>query len=525
MLKASGSLGAATMLSRILGMVRVMIYARFMGDTWVASAFYFAFQIPNLFRRLLGEGALSAALVPILKETEVRQGRDSMWQAASAALSLIFCLCSASVLLLAGICSLALWLGEGMTERNRLFFELLRLMSPYVLMVCLAAVLMGICNVRGHFFVPALGATMLNVIAIAAVLVLAPLMGTRLEDQIFGLVAGVLLAGLVQMVFQLPLLAREGFRPRFTAPWRHPSVGEISRRMAAGIVGVAAFQINVVFTQWIAFRQEDHIVASYEYAVRLMELPQGVIGISLATFMLTALSGLAARNRYPEFCRTLKEGMGHVIFANCLAASMLFVLAEPIVRLLFQYGEFDETSTERCRFALRCLVPGLVSFSLVNVAARAYFAMGDVKTPMRYSVYCFAANAALAIPLVPYLEEGGLGIANTISSMLNLCLLALGLRRRLPQLSYRDMLGSLGAVLAAAAAAGCLAWGCHRWIEGWMGHEALSARLAGVFAPLILGGVLYLGLSLWWRVGSAQESLSLASSLARRLFGGNSRND
>ena len=113
MLKASGSLGAATMLSRILGMVRVMIYARFMGDTWVASAFYFAFQIPNLFRRLLGEGALSAALVPILKETEVRQGRDSMWQAASAALSLIFCLCSASVLLLAGICSLALWLGEG----------------------------------------------------------------------------------------------------------------------------------------------------------------------------------------------------------------------------------------------------------------------------------------------------------------------------------------------------------------------------------------------------------------------------
>ena len=514
MLKSSGALGAATLLSRILGMVRVMIYARFMGDTWVASAFYFAFQVPNLFRRLLGEGAISAALVPILKQNEVEKGQRAMWGVANAALSLIFCLCSVAVVLLIGGSSLAIWIrGEGLGEQNRLFFELLRTMSPYVLMVCMAAVLMGICNVRGIYFIPALGSTMLNVVMIGAVLFLAPRYDGGLERQIFGLAAGVLLAGILQMVFQVPVLMREGFRPRFIPPWRHPSVRDITRRMMAGVVGIAAFQINVVFTQWIAYREGKHVVASYEYAVRLMELPQGVIGVSLATFLLTALSGFAARSLYPEFCRTLKEGMGHVIFANCLAAALLFVLAEPIVRLLFERGEFDADSTDRCRFALRCLVPGLVSFSLVNMIARAFFALGDVKTPMRCSVYCFAANAAMVVPLVPHLQQGGMGIANTLSSTLNLWLLSRGLCRKLPELRFSDLYQSAGAVLGASLAAGLAAWGCLVWIEEGMGNRTLIARLAGVFVPMLAGTAIYLGLALWWKIPSARESWSLVRSM------------
>ena len=199
MLKSSGAMGLATMMSRILGMIRVMVYARFMGDTWVASAFFFAFQVPNLFRRLLGEGALSAALVPILKEKEVKDGEQTMWEAANVALSMLVCLCTVIVGILILGTSLVLWYG-GAGLKAMLFLELLRVMSPYVLMVCGAAVLMGLCNARGFFFIPALGSTLLNVVMIWAVLFLAPRMGATLDEQVFGLAIGVLIAGFFQMI-------------------------------------------------------------------------------------------------------------------------------------------------------------------------------------------------------------------------------------------------------------------------------------------------------------------------------------
>lgn len=504
-------MGLATLLSRILGMCRVIFYARFMGDSMVASAFVFAFQIPNLFRRLLGEGALSAALVPILKETEIRDGTRTMWDTANAALSFLIFVCSGVVLVIAVSCTLLLWLG-GWTLRTYLFLELLRIMSPYILMVCSAAVMMGMCNARGIFFVPALGATMLNVVMILSVLFLAPAMGEDRYDQVFGLAIGVLIAGVLQMLFQLPVLMKEGFRPRPILPWKHPAVREIVARLIPGVVGVAAFQINVVITTWIGYREADYVVASFEYAVRLMELPQGVIGISLATFLLPTLSGLAAEKKYPEFRSTLKEGMGYVIFANLPASIFLFILAEPIVRLLFQWGAFDATSTYRCQFALKCLIPGLVAFSLVNVCARAFFALGDVKTPMRVSVFCLAANLVLAFQLIPLFQQGGMGMANTASSALNLGLLIYALRRKFPRLDFADMVTALHKMLSGGVLAGLMTWGSYVLLEGWLGQDGLWPRVAVVFAPLALGTVVYAGVTWWLRVGAAQEILTLVKS-------------
>ena len=514
MLKSSGALGAATLLSRILGMVRVMIYARFMGDTWVAGAFYFAFQVPNLFRRLLGEGALSAALVPILKEVEVKQGMRPMWQTANAALSLLVCLCSVAVVLTVGATSFLLWLNDWSKE-TLLFLELLRLMSPYILMVCSAAVLMGICNVRGIFFLPALGSTMLNVAMILSVLFLTPLFGAQLEEKVFGLVVGVLLAGLLQMFFQLPVLFKEGFRPAFILPWRHPAIRDITGRMMAGIVGIAAFQINVIFTQWIAYREGGYVVASFEYAVRLMELPQGVIGISLATFLLTALSGLAAKKDFRAFQSTLKEGLGYVIFANIPAAVIMFLLAEPIVRLLFERGAFNAQSTFGCGFALQCLVPGLVFFSLVNVFARAFFALGDVKTPMRISIFCLVLNAVLAVLLIPRFVQGGMGMANTISSAINLALLVRALKRKLPGLEFRAVRLEATVVIGCTLVAGLLVWGTQTWLHAALGVQTLTGRLAEVFIPMILGGGVYLALAWLFNVKSAKQIGKLLRSKSR----------
>ena len=504
-------MGAATLLSRILGMCRVMVYARFMGDSMVASAFVFAFQVPNLFRRLLGEGALSAALVPILKEKEIEEGDRGMWDTANAALSLLVCVCSVAVVLLIAGCSFLLWYG-GWTLQTLLFLELLQIMSPYVLLVCVAAVLMGMCNARGIFFIPALGATMLNVVMISTVLFVVPHVEGGLEDKVIALAYGILVAGVFQMLFQLPVLAKEGFRPKIILPWKHPSVQEIIRRMVPGIIGVGAFQINVLLTNWIAYSQASHVVASFEYAVRLMELPQGVIGISLATFLLPTLSGLAAKKKFPEFRSTLKEGMGYVVYANLPATVLMFVLAEPIVRLLFEGAAFDAFATYRCQFALKCLLPGLVAFSLVNVCARAFFALGDVKTPMRISVFCLGTNLILAFQLIPSFEQGGMGMANSASSFLNLGLLIYALRKKFSKLTFVDMYRPLNSMVTASVLAGLVAWGCHAFLDGWLGHEGIVSRLIVVFVPLTLGGAAYAGTTLWLKVKAAEDLIGLLKS-------------
>jgi len=247
MLKSSGAMAAATLTSRVLGMVREMVYAAFMGNTWVASAFIMAFQVPNLFRRLLGEGALTAAFIPIFKHKEVSHGEAEMWRSANAVIyGLVTAAAAVTVVAVAGI-SIALAVGVANGETN-LMLRLLRLMFPYMLLVCLAAVLIGMANARGHFFVPALGAVILNLMMIASVLFLAPRLGVELQTQIFGLAIGVLVAGLAQALFQLPSLTREGYRYHWVSPWRDPTVGEVVRKMLPGSIGVAAFQINVLLT-------------------------------------------------------------------------------------------------------------------------------------------------------------------------------------------------------------------------------------------------------------------------------------
>ena len=231
MLKSSGAMAAATMTSRVLGMVREMVYAGFMGNSWVASAFQLAFQVPNLFRRLLGEGALTAAFIPIFKKKEVHEGEAEMWRAANAVISgLVTAAAAVTALAVAAVTSFLVVKGKDIEPETKLMLELLRLMFPYMLLVCLAAVLIGMANARGHFFVPALGAAILNVVMIASVLFLAPRLGRTLEEQIFGLAIGVVLAGIAQAFFQLPSLEREGYRYRWVSPWRNPTVREVVQR-------------------------------------------------------------------------------------------------------------------------------------------------------------------------------------------------------------------------------------------------------------------------------------------------------
>ena len=502
MLKSSGAMAGATLLSRLLGMVRVMIYARFMGDGPIASAFVYAFQIPNLFRRLLGEGALTAAFIPLFKNKEKTEGDKAMWHTANAVVSALVVISSLVIgVVMLGLSAALMW-GEFDTH-TRLMLELLRVVFPYMLLVCLAAVFMGMLNSRGYFFIPAMGATLLNVVMIATVLLVAPRWGEDLSEQIFALAFGVLVAGVAQAGFQLPYLYREGYRLRWVTPWRNDSVREVVRKMIPATIGVAAFQFNIIITQTLAFWIErasgTKIVASFEYAVRLMELPQGVFGVSLATFLLPTLAGLAADKQFPEFRDNLRRGMGYLFFVNAIAAAMLMVLAEPMVRLLFEHGAFTADSTRRASFALMCLAPSLLTYSAVNVMARAFYALGDTKVPMQISAVCLCLNIVVLLPLIfmfpKGLEAGALGVANALSSLLNVGLLSYALKRKMPKWEIQSLLRPVAGMLLEAVVAGGVAWFLHgQWVAN-LGYETVWLKIGEVFAPAIVAALVYWGIT------------------------------
>lgn len=522
MLKSTAAMGAATLTSRVLGMAREVVYANFMGTTWVASAFILAFQVPNLFRRLLGEGALTAAFIPIFKAKE-EECPKAMWQAANAVVSGLAAAAGILTLLVVLGLTVALAVGHGtFSAPTELMLRLLRVMFPYTLLVCLAAVFIGMANARGYFFVPALGAVALNVIMIASVFFLAPHMGVRLDQRVFALAIGVLAAGVAQALFQWPLLRREGWQFAWVNPWHDPTVHEVVRKMIPGSIGVAAFQINVLLTQSFSYWFDERVVSTFSYAVRLMELPQGMFGISLATYLLPTLSGIAARKDYPEFRRTLGAGLAQLAFANLAAAAVCLALAEPIVRLLFERGKFDATSTTRVAHALLCLAPGLLMFSMNNILARAFYALKDIRTPMWISVFCLGLNLVVAFWLVRHFEEArvggevGLGIANTFSGACNTVLLLYSLRRKLHHLDLLPLRNDLLALLAAAVLAGGAAYYAAAAWTARFGHATLHAKLGEVFLPLTIAALVYGAVAFGLKVPAAREVVDLVMKKLRR---------
>lgn len=504
MLKSSGALAAATLTSRVLGMVREIVYYAFMGVGMVNGAFTLAFMIPNLFRRLLGEGALTASFIPIFKEKERTSTEAEMWRAANAVISGL--MAAASLITLVAIAGISLALAfHQFQPKTELMLHLLRIMFPYMLLICLTAVFMGMLNARGHFFIPATGAVVMNVVMIGSVYLLAPRLGTTLETQIFGLAIGVLVAGAAQAAFQLPSLRGEGFRYHWVSPWNDTTVRRVVRQMIPGTIGIAAFQINVLTTQSIAFWVDPSIVASFQGAVRLMELPQGVFGISIATYLLPTLAGLAAEKKYDEYRSSLNQGIDHLVFINLLATILLFTLAEPIIRLLFEHGKFTKDDTPLVSWALVCLSPGLVAFSLVNILARAFYALGDTTTPMKISIFCLFINLVFAMALIGRFRQGGLGMANSASACFNVSLLFYALRKKLGKLEFGALRKMLWPIFVAGIFAGLTAWGAYYQWDKVFGHVGLAHRLGAVFVPMTLASLVYWVVALMFKVPPATE--------------------
>jgi putative peptidoglycan lipid II flippase len=513
LLKSSGAVAIATMLSRVLGFLRESAYSGFFGDTPVASAFILAFTIPNLLRRLLGEGALTAVFVPIFTQKEREEGQEATWRGAAAVISALLVVCTVFTVI-AFLVATFLIQFTPFRYSHGLMLGLLRWMLPFATFICTAAVFVGMLNARGRYFMPALGAAVMNIVMIASVYFLTPWFGSELEDQVYGLALGVIIGGAAQAGFQIPSILAEGFRFRWVTPWSDPMVRETAKRMLPATLGVAAYQFNVVATAFIANSHASFAVASFNYAVRLLELPQGVIGVSLSTYLLTELSRLSADKKFPEFRSTLRDGLLHLIFINTLATVLLMALAEPIIRLLFQHGRFNELATQRASLALLFLAPGLVATSLNSILSRAFYALADTKTPMHIGLFCLASNLVLVLVLVGPFLQVGLAAANAISALLNCALLVYAFRRKMPKFDMKELIPHVSRIAGLGLLACALGWaGSQAW-ESWVGHAGKLRQIGAVFVPASLAGIAYVSLGLALRMGPALE---IRSALLRRF--------
>jgi putative peptidoglycan lipid II flippase len=505
--RAVGAIGLATLASRVLGYVRDMVVAGAFGAGVTTDAFFVAYRIPNLLRRLLAEGALSTAIVPVFTEylhAGSRPDFTRMVRAVTGAALVVLVVTVALGALAAPWIVAAL--APGWTADRSLFdlaVRLTRVMFPYAALVALAALASGLLNTHGRFFVAAFGPVVLNVAMIASVLVLAP----RLHPPILALGIGVLVGGLGQLVVQLPSVRRLGVSLAPSAEWRHPAVRTIASRLAPAAFGLAAVHVTVVVNTLLASLLPGGTVSYLYYADRVMEFPLGVFGIALATAVLPTMSAQAARGERAALVETLGFALRLSAFIALPAAAGLVAAGGPIVSLLFERGAFGTADAAATARALAGYAVGLPAFSATRLAAQAFYAMGDTRTPVRVGMLAVAANVAFALGLMWPLAHAGLALASSLSAYVNAALLCWILRRRLGPLGGRAIVRSLArSALGAAAVAG---W-CAALVPAWDGAWPTAARVLLVVAA---GAGVHLAVAALLR---APELRALAAMARRR---------
>jgi len=441
---AVGTIGAATLASRVLGYVRDMVVARAFGASPVTDAFFVAFRVPNLLRRLLAEGALSTAVIPVFAEYLAAGGRTAflaMVRAVAGATTLTLCAVTLAGVLLAR--PIVTVMAPGWLADPALFdlaVSLTRMMFPYLLLVGLAALATGVLNVHQRFFTAAFGPAVLNVGMIAAVLLLA----RRFEPPIVSLAVGVLVGGLGQLLVQLPEIHRVGVPLRPSGDWRHPAVVRIARRLLPAAFGLAAVQVTVVLNTLLASLLPSGSISYLYFADRVMEFPLGVFGIALATASLPTMAAQAARGDRIGLTDTLSFSLRLSAFVAIPAATGLLALGAPIVGLLFQRGRFGAEDAAATTIALAAYAVGLPAFSATRIAAQTFYVLGDTRTPVLLGLLSVVANVGLALGLMWSLAHAGLALASSLSSYVNLLALLWALRHRLGPIGGRALVRAVG---------------------------------------------------------------------------------
>ena len=428
LLKSTVTVGANTVISRILGLVRDVVIAWAFGAGRGTDAFFVAFRLPNFLRRLFAEGAFSQAFVPILGEYKSQRSHAEVRELAgqvAGTLGAVLLVVTAVGVLAAPV--LVAVFAPGFLEdedKYSLTVQMVRITFPYILFVSLTALAAGLLNTYGRFGVPAFTPVLLNLALIAAALWLAP----RMAEPVTALAWGVLVAGIAQLAFQLPFLAHLGLLARPRISRAHEGVRRIVRLMMPAAFGASVAQINLLVDTLIASFLVTGSVSWLYYSDRMVEFPLGVFGIAMATVILPSLSQQHAEASPEAFSDTLDWALRWVVLVATPSALGLALLAEPILTTLFQYGEFSVGDVRMAALSLMAYATGLIGFMLIKVLAPGFFARQDMKTPVKVGVVALVSNVILNLALVVPLAHAGLALATSLAAFINAGLLYRGLR-------------------------------------------------------------------------------------------------
>lgn len=443
---------ALTLLSRILGLIRDALCSHFFGAGAVYSAFAIAFQIPNLFRRLFGEGALSAASIPVFSTLLEKQGRAAACRFASRLLTLLLVvLAGLAVLGEIIVLSLAAILPEG--ERTSLTLLLTAIMLPYLILICTIGVMAGLLNVLDSFGLPAMAPIIMNVCMISAVLLGGYAWPGADPRAVLALAFSVLVSGLIQLAWQWRGLASRELPVRPALARGDAHVRRVLRALAPMAIGLAAVQINTLADTLIAAAcvPNPGAPAVLFYAQRLYQFPLGVFAIAYAVVLFPALSAQAAREELDQYRRTLAAGVRTIMFVGLPCSAGLMLVAGPAIRLLFEHGEFTGADTRRVTWTLLAYASGVWAYGLLHILVRAFYALQDTVRPTISSALTVVLNLALNLTLVWWLYEAGLGLATAICAAVQCAYLAAVLSRRIAGIDWRGIAGSVGKTAAATA--------------------------------------------------------------------------
>ncbi len=465
--RSAGLAGAATLVSRLLGLARETLLAAFFGAGNQMDAYFVAFRIPNLVRDLFAEGAMSAAFVPTFTRHLTLHGKDDAWRLGinlMTALALV-----TGGLAVAGMTFAPAIVGayagafSAVPGKMELTVQLTRVMLPFLPLAALAAAAMGMLNSLHYYFVPALAPATFNVASILCLVLLVPLMPSFGWPAIMAAAIGVLVGGLAQVAVQWPALAREGFRYRPRLDLRDPGLQRVLLLMGPGTIGLAATQINLFVNTLLATSQGPGAPSWLSYAFRLMYLPIGLFGVSIATAVLPAAARHAALDDHAAVRQTLSRGLGLMLLLNVPATVGLVVLATPIVRLLFERGQFLPSDTAATASVLQCYAVGLVGYAAARIASPVFYALGQHRVPVAVSTASVGVNVLASLLLVNVMGVRGLALGTSIAALAHGLSAVWLLRRRLQGIGGVRMIWTLGKVALASTVMAAVVVAVDRW--------------------------------------------------------------
>jgi putative peptidoglycan lipid II flippase len=476
------------MASRVLGVVREQVLAAYFGAGNAMDAFNVAFRIPNLVRDLFAEGAMSAAFVPTFTRRLTQEGKESAWRLGNNVITALLLI--TAVLVLIGIVFaeplVRLFAGDYAEVPGKLELTvfLTRIMLPFLTLVALAAAFMGMLNALHRFFIPALSPALFNVGTIVCAVGLVPLMPRWGLPGITAVAIGAVVGGLLQAATQWPALAREGFRYRPRLDLDDEGLRRVLVLMGPGTIGLAATQVNVFVNTVLATGAGTGAVSWLNYAFRLMYLPIGLFGVSIATAAVPAVSRHAAAEDRAGVRRTVADALSLMLMLNVPATIGLIALSTPVIRVIFERRAFTPDDTAATAAALQFYAIGLVGYSVVRIASPTFYALNESRTPVMVSVISVLVNAALNLALVRLLGYRGLALGTSIAALVNAATLLVLLRRRLDGLEERRVLTSFAKITMASLLMGAAAVAADRYSAAWLPGDGLLPQLLRLAAAI-----------------------------------------